>query len=100
MDKLTFNAYSVVHDHTIGSCTGRLRLNGYQITYVPSSDTKDGFVSRISDIVQVEPGDVLKIHLKNKTYKFHANGVKSSEDSRTKMADIGKQLSSLLSPPK
>ena len=47
IEKLTFNAYAVVHDHALGNCTGRLRFNGYQISYVPSSDSKDGFSAKI-----------------------------------------------------
>ena len=81
IEKLTFSAHAVVHDHALGSCSGRLRFNGYQVTYVPSSDSKDGFSVKISEVSQVESDDKLKIHLKGKTYRFQTNGVKDPQES-------------------
>jgi hypothetical protein len=45
IEKLEFTAYPVIHDHTLGSCSGRLRMNAYVIAFVPSGDSKDGFCS-------------------------------------------------------
>ena len=100
IDRLTFNAYAVIHDHTIGSCTGRLRFNGYQIAYLPSTDSKDGFVLKISEIAQIELTDKLKIQFKNKTYRFQDNGPKNTQDSHAKLSEIQQRLSALMSNSK
>jgi tetratricopeptide (TPR) repeat protein len=97
IDRLTFNAYAVVHDHTIGSCTGRLRFNGYQIAYLPTTDSKDGFVLKLSEIVQIELGDKLKIQFKSKTCRFQDNGPKNAQESRSKMGEIHQRLIALTS---
>ena len=96
IDKLTFNAQAVVHDHALGSCTGRLRFNGYQITYVPSSDSKDGFSAKVSEVSLVESDDRLKIQLKGKTYRFQINGVKDPQEIRTRISSLQRQLSALV----
>jgi tetratricopeptide (TPR) repeat protein len=96
IEKLTFNAQAVVHDHALGSCTGRLRFNGYQIAYVPSSDSRDGFSAKISDVSLVESDDRLKIQLKGKTYRFQINGVKDPQEIRTRISSIQRQLNALV----
>lgn len=100
IDRLTFSAYAVIHDHTIGSCTGRLRFNGYQIAYLPSTDSKDGLVLKISEIVQIELGDKLKIQFKGKTYRFQDNAPKSTQESRARMGEILQRLNALMSSNK
>jgi tetratricopeptide (TPR) repeat protein len=96
IEKLTLNAHAVVHDHALGNCTGRLRFNGYQITYVPSSDSKDGFSAKISEVSLVESDDRLKIQIKGKTYRFQINGVKDPQEVRTRISSIQRQLSALV----
>jgi tetratricopeptide (TPR) repeat protein len=96
IERLTFNAHAVVHDHALGSCTGRLRFNGYQIIYVPSSDSKDGFSAKISEVSQVESDDKLKIQIKGKSYRFQINGLKDPQEIRTRITNIQRQLSSLV----
>ena len=96
IEKLTFNAHAVVHDHTLGSCSGRLRFNGYQIAYVPSSDSKDGFSAKMTEVSQVEADDKLKIQLKGKTYRFQINGVKDPQEIRARITDIQRQLNALV----
>ncbi len=100
MERLAFSAYAVVHDHAIGSCTGRLRFNAYQIAFIPSTDLKDGFTSKISEIEKLEPGDKLKILLKGKTYRFQANSTKNAQENHAKIGDIYQRLSTLLASNK
>ncbi|MFN8007417.1 MAG: hypothetical protein U0V70_10410 [Terriglobia bacterium] len=100
IERLNFNAYAVIHDHTIGSCTGRLRFNGYQIVYLPSGDSKDGFVSKLSEIAQVDLGDKLKIQVKSKTYRFQDNAPKNLPESRTRLAEIQQKLNALIAKSK
>jgi hypothetical protein len=95
VDRLTFSAYAVVHDHTIGSCTGRLRFNSYEITFVPSTESRDGFARKVSEVVRVELGDKLKIDFKGKTYRFQANATKNPQESRAIISDIHQRLSVL-----
>lgn len=100
VERLTFGAYPVVHDHAFGSCTGRLRFNSYQISFVPSSDSKDGFAVKISEVVQVESGDKLKIHFKGKTYRFQPNAKNNPQESRAGISDIHQRLSALIASSK
>lgn len=95
IEKLTLNAYAVVHDHALGSCSGRLRYNGYQVSYVPSSDSKDGFSVKLTEVSQVDADDKLKIQLKGRTYRFQMNGTKDPQEIKTKLSTIQKQLSTL-----
>lgn len=100
IEKLEFSAFPVIHDHTLGSCNGRLRMNAYLITYVPSGDSKDGFSQKLTDIVETEPGDKLKLQLKNKTYRFQPNPAKSKEESRQKVQEILSKLTALITAGK
>ena len=95
VEKLEFSAYPVVHDHALGSCSGRLRMNSYVIAYVPSGDSKDGFSQKLTDIVETEPGDKLKLQFKNKTYRFQPNLTKNKDESRHKVQEILAKLTAL-----
>jgi len=95
-DKLEFTGYPVVHDHTLmGSCTGRLRVNAYVLNFVPAGNSKDGFSAKLAEIETESPGDKLKIQVRNKTYRYEANLVKSKEENREKLAAIYEHVSEL-----
>ena len=92
LSRIEFTAVAVIHDHTIGSCSGRLRMNAFVIAYLPSGDSKDGFSQKISEIVEIESSDKLKIQLKNKTYRFQMNASTNKEESRQKLKQVSDQL--------
>jgi hypothetical protein len=96
LEQLEFAVYAVIHDHALGSCSGRLRMNAYVIAYVTSGDTKDSFSQKLSEIVEAEGGDKLKIQLNNKTYRFQPNLAKSKEDTRRKVEEMFQKLRGLL----
>jgi hypothetical protein len=96
LGRIEFTAIPVVHDHTIGSCSGRLRLNAFVIAYLPSGDSKDGFSQKIPEISGVEAGDKLKIQVKNKTYRFQINSSQNKEGNRQKVKDVSEQLNRFL----
>jgi hypothetical protein len=96
LEQLEFAIYAVIHDHAIGSCSGRLRINAYVVAYVSSGDTKDSFSQKLSEIVEAEGGDKLKIQLKNKTYRFQPNLAKSKEDTRRKIEEMYQKLRGLM----
>lgn len=95
LDRLEFAVYPVVHDHTLGSCSGRLRMNAYVIAFVPSGETKDGFSQKLSGVIEAEAGDKLKVQLRNKTYRFQANLTKNKEENRRKVEEMYQKLASL-----
>jgi tetratricopeptide (TPR) repeat protein len=96
IEKLEFSAYPVVHDHTLmGSCTGRLRVNAYVISFIPSGNSKDGFSAKLAEVEVESPGDKLKIMVRNKTYRYEANLVKTKEENREKLEQIYQRLSEL-----
>jgi hypothetical protein len=96
LEKLEFTAYPVVHDHAFGSCTGRLRFNAYVIAFIPTGSSKEGFSVKLSEIELGEPGDKLKIQVKNKTYRYEANLVDSKEENRNKIRLIHQRLADLM----
>ncbi|MCI0420400.1 MAG: PEGA domain-containing protein [Acidobacteria bacterium] len=65
-------AQSVIHHHMLGSCTGRLKINGDRISFWSSGNPGDGFTRKITQIDNVELGDKLTIQFKGKTYRFEA----------------------------
>jgi len=95
IEKLEFTAYPVAHDHTLGGCSGRLKMNAYVVAYIPSEDSKDGFSQRLTDVLETEPGDKLKLQFKNKTYRFQPNLTKNKEESRQKVQEILARLAAL-----
>ena len=95
IERLEFTAYPVTHDHALGSCSGRLRMNAYAIAYVPSGDSKDGFSQKLTDILDAESGDKLKLQLKGKTYRFQPNPTKNKEESRRMVQEILAKLKAL-----
>lgn len=96
LEKLEFGVYPVIHDHAFGNCAGRLRMNGYVISYVPAVDSKDAFSAKLQEIVDVETGDKLKIQVKNRAYRFQPNLTKDKEENRQKLREISERLTSLM----
>jgi tetratricopeptide (TPR) repeat protein len=81
--KSTFVSYPVIHDHgLLGKCSGKLRLNGYSLSYSPAEKSKDAFVGKFSDVVSVEGGDKVKIQFRDKTYRFSIDTGSRREESR------------------
>ena len=65
-------AYSVIHHHLSGTCTGRLKISGDLISFWPSGDSKDGFTRTTKQINDAELADKLTIRFKDQTYRFEA----------------------------
>jgi tetratricopeptide (TPR) repeat protein len=95
-DKMEFSTFSVLHNHTLGSCFGRLKMNGYVVVYIPNGDPKCAFTQKLSEVVQVEPGDKLKFQFKTKTYRFESNPAASKEDNRDKVNTMYHKLKQLM----
>jgi len=95
IERLEFTTYPVIHDHALGSCSGRLKMNAYAIAYVPSGDSKDGFSQKLTDILDAEAGDKLKFQLKGKTYRFQPNPARNKEESRQMVRAILAKLTVL-----
>jgi hypothetical protein len=95
-DKLEFSTFPVLHNHTLGSCFGRLKMNGFVLIYIPTGDPKCGFTQKLSDVVQLEPGDKLKLQFKTKTYRFESNPAASKEDNRDKVNTMYQKLKQLM----
>jgi hypothetical protein len=85
-------AYSVVHDHVVGNCQGKLIIDGKSIAFVPSGNSKDEFQSSLSEIIGIEAQDALKIKFRNRTYHFKANTGKGKEDNRAEVDAIYREL--------
>jgi tetratricopeptide (TPR) repeat protein len=96
LGRLEFHTWPVIHDHTLGSCTGQLQFNGYVISFTPQGDSKDGFNLKLSEVSQTETGDRFRIQFKNKTYRFQINHSNSREESREKLNALNQQFSTLL----
>src|SRR5206468_3932597 len=68
--KLEFSSYPVIHPHKLGSCKGRLRMNGYVVSFVPSQDSSDGFTEKLTHVSLAGAGDDLKLKVNDKSYRF------------------------------
>jgi len=82
LQKLEFKSYPMVHEHKLGSCSGKLRINAYVISYVPSDDSGDGFTESLKSLVVAEDRDRLRISHSGRTLRFRPNlGSGSQSDS-------------------
>lgn len=84
-------AYSVIHHHVLGSCTGRLKINGELISFRPSGDSKDGFARKIGQINHAELGDKLTLRFKEKTYRFEALA-RNNEENHQRLSALYQQI--------
>jgi PEGA domain len=74
LEKLEFKSFPVSHEHALGkSCAGRLMMNAYVLSYVPSQDSGDGFTENMRSIIAGEEGEKLRIKFRDKTCRFHPN---------------------------
>src|SRR5262249_3223329 len=96
--KLEFSSYPVVHPHKFGSCKGRLRMNGYVVSFVPSESSSDGFTEKLRYVTLVGAGDDLKIKVKDKSYRFLLNTAQGIEPAQKPSKPMYEQLMKLLSP--
>jgi diguanylate cyclase (GGDEF)-like protein/PAS domain S-box-containing protein len=87
-----FQVHSVVHDHVLGNCQGKLIIDVKSIAFVPSGKSKDEFKSSLSEIIGVEVRDALKIKFRNRTYHFKANTSKGKEANRAEVGAIYREL--------
>jgi hypothetical protein len=71
-------------------------MNAYSISFVPSTDSKDGFTESLSEINVGDPGPKLKIKVGNKNYRFLANLALDKEDNQEKVKAIYEQLIGLV----
>ena len=73
LKNLEFTSYPVSHEHKLGTCGGRLRMNAYALSFVPSGDSVHGFTESLRNIVVTQGGEELKIRVSGKTYQFRLN---------------------------
>ncbi len=80
-------AYSVIHHHLLGSCTGRLRISGDIVSFKPSGSSKDGFRRRVKELVKTDLDDRLTLQFKDRNYNFEALG-RNQRENREKLAAL------------
>lgn len=98
LTKLEFSSYPVIHEHKLGSCRGRLRINGYVVSFVPSEDSAEGFTEKLKNVSLVEADNDLRLRVNDKSYRFQPNvgqGKKASQEAAKPMYE---KLIKLLSP--
>ncbi|HVN82644.1 MAG TPA: hypothetical protein VMW38_26915 [Terriglobia bacterium] len=96
LQKLEFKAYPVIHEHTLGSCTGRLRMNGYVVSFVPTLDTGEGFTEKLSRVNATALNDKLKLKVGEKIYRFRPNRGNDKAANQENLKDMYGQLVLLL----
>ena len=80
LQKLEFKSYPMVHEHRLGSCSGKLRMNAYVISYVPSDDSGDGFTERLRSAVVAEDRDRLRISYGGTNLRFRPDRFSGGQD--------------------
>jgi len=98
LTKLEFSSYPVIHQHKLGSCKGRLRMNGYVVSFAPSGDSVDGFTEKLMNVNLLDAGDDLKLKVKDKSYRFLLNAGPEKEATQKAARPMYEQLIKLLSP--
>jgi tetratricopeptide (TPR) repeat protein len=96
--KMEFTSYSVTHLHRFGSCRGRLRMNGYVVSYIPVEDSPDGFSEKLKDVSVLDAGDELKLKVQDKSYRFQLNTGQGKEAAQKAGKAMYERLMRLLSP--
>ena len=94
--RVDFSDYPVIHEHKFGGCNGRLRLNAYVLSYVPSADTGHGFVEPLSRVTITELGDTLKIKLDGGFYRFQTNSGAGPQQNREILLSLYQRLIGLM----
>ena len=84
-------AQSVIHHHLLGSCTGRLKIDGDRISFWSSGNSQDAFTRKIKQITNFELDDKLLIEFKDKTYRFEALA-RDAKDNRQRIAPFYEQI--------
>src|SRR5262245_16137937 len=65
-------AQSVIHDHLLGSCSGRLKIEGDRISFWSSGNAHEAFTRKISQVTNVQLSDKLLIEFGDNAYRFEA----------------------------
>jgi hypothetical protein len=92
-------AQSVIHHHLLGSCTGRLKIDGDRISFWSAGNSQDAFTRKIKQITHFELDDKLLIEFKDKTYRFEALA-RDPKDNRQRLAPFYEQIKLQKTPPR
>jgi hypothetical protein len=84
-------AQSVIHHHLLGSCTGRLKIDGDGISFWSSGNSRDHFARKIKQIASFELNEKLLIEFKDKTYRFEALA-RDPKGNRQRLAPFYEQI--------
>jgi len=91
-------AQSVIHHHLLGSCTGRLKIDGDKISFWTSGNSQDTFTRKIKQINNFKLDEKLLIEFKDKAYRFEALA-RDAKDNRQRLAPFYEQIKSQKTPP-
>jgi hypothetical protein len=84
-------AQSVIHHHLLGSCTGRLKIDGEKISFWSSGNTRDAFTRKIKQISNFSLDDKLLIEFKDKAYRFEALA-RDAKENRERLTSFYEQI--------
>lgn len=84
-------AQSVIHHHMLGSCTGRLKIDGERISFWSPGNSRDGFTRKIKQINSFSLDEKLLIEFRDKAYRFEALA-RDAKDNRQRLAHFYEQI--------
>jgi tetratricopeptide (TPR) repeat protein len=84
-------AQSVIHHHLLGSCTGRLKIDGERISFWSPGNSRDGFTRKIKQINNFSLDDKLLIEFKDKAYRFEALA-RDAKDNRERLGTFYEEI--------
>jgi hypothetical protein len=84
-------AQSVIHHHLLGSCTGRLKIDGEKISFWSPGSSRDAFTRKIKQISNFSLDDKLLIEFKDKVYRFEALA-RDAKDNRERLTPFYDQI--------
>jgi hypothetical protein len=75
----------------LGSCTGRLKIDGEKISFWSSGTSRDSFTRKIKQINNFSLDDKLLIEFKDKAYRFEALA-RDTKDNRERLTPFYEQI--------
>jgi tetratricopeptide (TPR) repeat protein len=82
---------SVIHHHVLGSCTGRLKIDGDKISFWSPGNSRDTFTRKIAQITSFGFDDKLLVEFKDKAYRFEALA-RYSKNARARLTPFYEQI--------
>ena len=95
-------SFPIVHKHTLRGCRGQLTVSSLGVAFVPDKAedrAKDAFSFKYGEFLSAVSGDELTVKSQTRTYRFEAADAGGQDESRTRVQEIGGQITRMSRTP-